>query len=460
MRRSVTLVLALAMSSVASADVRLPQIITDHMILQRGVKASVWGWADQGEQVTVEFAGQTKKTAPDAKGRWRIILDPLEGSSRARELTVRGKNTIAVKDVLVGEVWLASGQSNMVSGIKQVPGDERAVFTAQKSNNRVRIFKAEGRASSLLPQDTAGRWMLCSEQALHTSAVGFFFALTLEQELDVPVAYIVIANLGSRIEPFIPPREFKAIESTRKGSGTYSSTIAPITSYAIKGAIWYQGESNRGSTDYYQCIKALHAGWSRAFNIPDMPLHMVQIAPFDYSRKGIKSSLLADTVWAAQYKAALEIPSVGLVPIHDTDINIKGIHPRRKKPVGERLAALALKNQYGKKVVTSGPSFSRAIRKGERIIASFNGIDKGLATKDGKAPTCFELSGDGKTFVEATATINGNQVQVHSEKIPSPQFVRMGWFDTAIPTLQDKNGWPVSAFSSKEIIVVPKDPSP
>jgi len=449
MKKMLTAILILAITTVAFAEVKLPQIISDHMILQRGVEASIWGWADPGEQVSVEFAGQIKKTAADANGRWLVKLDPLKASKQGRNLSVKGKqNTVFVKDVLVGEVWLASGQSNMVSGMKQVPGTERAVYAASKSNDLIRLFKADGKATRELTNDTGGSWMLTSEQVLHTSAVAFFFAHKLNQELDLPVAYIIIANLGSKIEPFIPPQEFVAIGSIVRGSSnTYNSMIAPITAYAIKGAIWYQGESNSGSESYFECIKALSAGWSRAFGMPDIPLHQVQVAP--YSKAKSRCSLISDFVWAAQQKAAKEIKGVTVIPIHDTDISVTRIHPRRKQPVGERLAAQALKYQYGKQVITSGPVFSNAILKGSKVIVTFEGIDKGLTTKDGKTPTFFELSADGKTFVDATAAIKGDQVEVYSDQIKAPKFVRMGWYDTAIPTLQDKNGWPVMAFPAK-----------
>ena len=433
--------LSVGFSCVATADVRMPAVFQDHMILQQGVGASIWGSADAGEEIVIDFAGQTAKTRADAKGRWQVTLKPLKASREARTLTAKGKNTLAIKDVLVGEVWLATGQSNMVSGLKQVPGDEKAVFRAAKDNRFVRAF-------------IGTHWYLCSEQALHTSAVGFFFARKLQEQLDVPVAYIVVARCGSRIEPFIPADEFKAAGLTdrrKSQSKIYDSAIAPLTRYAIKGAIWYQGESNRGSTNYFECVRALRAGWARAFRLPKMPFYMVLVAPFDYSRKGVKSSLLCDTIWAAQYRAAKEIPGVGVVAIHDTDVNIRGIHPRRKKPVGERLAGLALKNQYGKNIVTAGPRFAGATLADKKVVVRFSGIDQGLCTKDGKAPTCFELSEDGETFVGATASIKGDRVEVHCETITAPKYVRMGWFDTATPTLRDKNGLPVFCFSARKM---------
>ena len=424
------------------AEVKLPVIFQDHMILQQGVPIVIWGTASPGEKVVVYFKKPDKafELAPvtaDADGKWRVELQAMKATSEPCEITVgKGKNTIIIKDVLVGEVWLASGQSNMVSGVKQVPGSQRNVFVEQKDNRRVRAFIKD-------------KWYLLSEQALHTSAVGFFFALKLEQTLDVPVAYVVVAALGSKIEPFVPPEEAEKAKLGKKASGIFNSRIAPISSYPIKGVIWYQGESNAGSTNYFESLEALHSGWSRVFKMPELPFYQVQIAP--YNKAMTKTSRISDSVWIAQYQAAKEIPGMGVIPLHDTGISVKRIHPSSKQPVGERLAAMALKNQYGKDVVTSGPVFSKAIRDGNKVIVSFDKIDKGLITNDGKAPSFFELSANGKEFTEAKATIKGNQVEVVCDSIPEPGFVRMGWFDIAIPNLKDKNGWPVFAFPGKEI---------
>jgi sialate O-acetylesterase len=433
-----TLISVIVLASYSQADVSLPKIISDHMILQSGVENTLWGTADKGEKVTVEFAGQRHNSTANSKGNWSAQLSPLKASSKGQKITITGKNQIVVEDVLVGETWLASGQSNMVTGMKQCPGDERAIYQAEKDNNRVRAFVND-------------RWVLCSEQVMSSSAVAFFFSLKLEQTLDVPVGYIIIAQLGSRIEPFIPEKEHKAAGIERKGSSIHNSRISPITPYSIKGVIWYQGESNRGSTDYFESIKALSAGWSREFRRPNIPFHMVQVAPFDYSRKGQVSSLFCDTVWAAQYRAAKEVPGVSVIPIHDTNINVKKIHPRHKQPVGERLAAMALKHQYGKNVIISGPTFTSASHKGNKIVVRFLGVDMGLTTKNGKPPTCFELSEDGKKFVAAVATIQGEKVIVSSDQIKKPQFVRMGWHDSDIPNLMDKNGWPVFSFPAQSV---------
>jgi sialate O-acetylesterase len=559
MKKTGTVLLVIGIAASAMAEVVLPKVISDKMILQRGVEAPVWGWADPGEKVTVSFAGQTKKAMPDANGKWMVKLDPLNASSENRTMTIKGSNEIRVKDVLVGEVWLASGQSNMEWDFMRIDKEEKAFAARHKDNKLVRAFHVNAHITAPMPlDDTVGWWKDAEEMVGEpgislglqkgVSAVGFFFALKLQQELGVPVAFIDANWGGRRIESFISGEGYDALGLEYRKGGTlkagdvadkieaklgelsavleeaeqgkeisanvlgsfgirakesrklnavmeknllelqddltvaletakqgrfipvnlsrflgvadndiYNAMIAPLTPYAIKGAIWYQGESNRKSTDYFEKLQALSTGWSQAFHVKDIPLHLVQIAPYDYEKKrgtnepGPLSSILADNIWQTQYRGAEEIPGMSVVPIHDTDIPVNNIHPPHKLPVGNRLAARALKEQYGKDIAAEGPSFAGAKRKGSAVVVAFNNIDQGLGTKDGAAPTWFELSADGENFVSANAAIKGNTVEVNAADVASPKFVRMGWYDTAIPTLQDKNGWPVLAFPAQPV---------
>jgi len=452
MKRLFACLLTITMTAATRADVTLPVIIDNKMVLQRETQAPIWGWADAGEEVTVTFAGQTKQAVPGAKGLWMVKLDPMQACVKPAVMTIKGKNTIKLTDVLVGEVWLASGQSNMEFSIASVPNEEKEVIYAQKKNPLLRMFCVSGHMVSKVPlDDTVGRWTTAPEfsemlknrkikgRSSH-SAVGCFFGLKLQQELGVPVAVIDSSWGGQRIEKFI------------SGNGIYNAMIAPLAPFAIKGAIWYQGESNRGAKDYFVKLQALSAGWSKAFNVKDIPFYQVQIAPFDYSRgKDDANTTLCDSIWTAQYKGAAEIKGMGVVSIHDVNIPIKNIHPRCKQLVGARLAAQALKNQYGKDVTATGPSFVAAKLAGTKVLVSFKDVDHGLSTTDGKDPIWFELSADGKTFVKAGAVIKGDKVEVSSVEVTTPKFVRMGWADIAIPTLKDKNGWPVFAFGAQEV---------
>ncbi|WDE97609.1 sialate O-acetylesterase [Lentisphaera profundi] len=491
----------IAISSQVYADISLPQIIDSQMILQRDAKVPIWGWADKGEQVTVQFAGQTKTATPNESGKWMIDLDPMPASNEARSMIIKGKNTINLNDILVGEVWLASGQSNMEWTFNGIEKKEYEAALKQKNNNDIRFFHVTHHLQAGAPMDdTIGSWKK-AEEFLATphsvSAVATFFAIKLQKELAIPIAILDSNWGGMRVDCFISEEGYKSenlplrkhgvaqpnirlqklkqmrdslnqtIALAEKGISAsyieeringwadnmiYNAMIAPLAPYAIKGAIWYQGESNRGDAKYFKKMKALSFGWSKAFRVKDIPLIQVQIAPFDYTRgKNPKDSTLCDTIWKAQYKAAKELKGIEVVAIHDININIKDIHPRSKELVGQRLAAIALKNTYGKNLIAQGPQFASAKTQGQKVILSFDNIDQGLSTKDNKAPTHFELSNDGKNFIAAEAIIQGNSIVVSSTQVSTPKFVRMGWSDIAIPNLQDKNGWPVFAFPAQPI---------
>ena len=479
--------LALSLPAV-QADVVLSSIISNGMVLQRGVKAPVWGWADAGEEVTVEFAGQVKKAMPGPDRKWMVELDPLEASATPRSMTIAGKNKILLENILVGEVWIAAGQSNMDMTFRQIVPAEREFAESQKGNSLIRAFHVHQNLKAGIPMDdTAGVWkdaaqMLSGPNSV--SAVGFFFALDLAKSLGIPVAILNVSWIGQKIETFLAPEGYQAAglpfkepdlsvsrspQAPPNGLKTalnvppkqygdaenfiYNAMVAPLAPYAVQGTIWYQGESNRGSTDYLKKLQALSAGWSKVFRVKDMPFLLVQIAPFDYSRgRDPSGRRIADSVWTAQFKAAETIPGVAVVPIHDTNIDIKDLHPKHKRTVGERLAAAALKNQYKKEgVVGSAPRFQSATREGSKAVVSFSGILNGLTTSDGQAPSWFELSSDGATFVPAQAELKANTVLVSAEAIPEPKFVRMGWCDIAIPNLKDKDAWPAFAFPSQPV---------
>ena len=496
--------LALSLSLVR-ADVVLSSIISNGMVLQRGVKAPVWGWADAGEEVTVEFGGQVKKAMPGPDRKWMVELDPLEASATPRGMSISGKNKILLEDILVGEVWIASGQSNMDWTFHQIDPAEREFAASQKENPLIRAFHVHKNLKAGIPMDhTAGVWKNAAQMVAgrnSVSAVGFFFALELAKSLGIPVAILDVNWGGQKIECFLAPEGYQAIglplkkpdrrvprsaeqaanqiasakasieeasQAAQKGlmmafnapnpygdaeNFIYNAMVAPMAPYAVQGTIWYQGESNRGSKDYLKKLQALSTGWSQVFRVKDMPLLLVQIAPYDYSKgKDPSASLLGDTIWAAQYKAADTIRGVAVVPIHDTNIDIKNIHPIHKRVVGERLAAAALKNQYQKEgVLASAPRFQSASRVGSKVVVSFSSILNGLTTTDGQAPSWFELSSDGVSFVPAQAELKGNTVLVSAESIPEPKFVRMGWCDIAIPNLKDKDAWPAFAFASQPV---------
>ncbi|MGB0409121.1 MAG: NPCBM/NEW2 domain-containing protein [Opitutales bacterium] len=502
--RWMSLIGCLCLAAGLNAAVSLPRIFSDHMVLQRGRPVPIWGWAEPGESVSVSFAGQQETAVATDAGKWKLYLSPLQASKEPRDLVVRAGNTITVRDVLVGEVWLASGQSNMEWTFRQCAQEDQVYAAGQRGNPYVRFFHVDQHIGAGVPlDDTIGSWKRCSEflaPPMHSvSAVGFFFALKLQQELAVPVAILDANWGGQRIESFIPREAYEAhglhyrvhggeptipklmdhlqelaeqVDAALLAAGQgrripvtlgdrlhgsadnfiYNAMIAPLAPYGLRGAIWYQGESNRGASDYYQKLKALASGWSAVFEHEDLPIHQVQIAPYQYDRSHQANTTLCDTIWKAQYRAAATLPNVGLVPIHDTQIPVNDIHPPHKRPVGERLARLALSEQYGFELPATGPAFRRAVMQdASTVVVEFSGIDQGLSTRDGEAPTWFELSGDGQDFVAAVASVVGDAVHLQVPAGMSPTRVRMGWDEVALPNLCDANGWPAFAFPARRI---------
>ncbi len=232
----------------------------------------------------------------------------------------------------------------------------------------------------------------------------------------------------------------------------YNGMIAPLAPFAIRGTVWYQGEANRGSKDYYQKLKALTGGWSKVFGVQNMPFYLVQLAPYNYahSNKSLSAQLIHDSVVSAQYKAAEAIQGCDVINISDTVFgNVRNVHPKHKKTVGDRLAALALHHDYGKEVVCSGPKFASASLRGKDIVVTFDRIDQGLETNDGKAPNWLEVAGADEVFYEATAKIEKNRLVVSCLKVSSPKFIRMAWNNIAEQNLRDKNGWPAFSFNAE-----------
>ncbi|MGJ8672700.1 MAG: sialate O-acetylesterase [Rubritalea sp.] len=500
------------MASLVVADVKLPAIINSQMVLQHGTKAPIWGWADTGEKVSVSFAGQTKSATAASDGKWMVTLDPLKVSAQPQVMTIKGKNTLTLDDVLVGEVWIASGQSNMEFSIGAIVPEEQALISAQIDNKLLRMFCVAPKIqSSLALSDTAGYWSVGSyfinqmeAGKIRTydshSAAGYFFGLKLQQALQMPVGVIDTSWGSTSIEVWIADegyemegidyRKVKAdqeaeaitvrdqlaqdivqwraaaqtsVEKNRmvsanmkvpKSSVTnaiYNGMVAPLVPFAVKGVIWYQGEGNVTSTDYFQKLKALTGGWSKVFNVPDMPFYLVQMAPYNYGHKNPKQigpQAIYDSVVSAQYKAAKEIEGCDVINISDTvSGDVKNVHPTHKKTVGDRLAALALKHDYGKDMVCTGPRFQNATLAGNKVEVSFDHIDQGLETSDGEAPNWFELAGADGVFVVAQAKIDGDQIIVSSPDVKAPQFIRMAWNNIAEQNLRDKNGWPAFSFN-------------
>ncbi|NCG27987.1 MAG: sialate O-acetylesterase [Verrucomicrobiales bacterium] len=469
-------IILISFSHIGLADVKLPNVIGSGMVLQRDMAVPVWGWAEAGEEVTVSFAGQTKKTKTGDDGKWTVSLDPLKANGNGSALTITGKNKITLENVLVGEVWICSGQSNMEWAIKQSMNPKEEAAAANYP--QIRLFNVPGHTVSPLPKDEgAGQWQVCDPNSANNfSAVGYFFGRRLHKDLKVPVGWIGSNWGGTRIEPWTTLAGFESVpelskiadqvknykQDTRVGGGQpsaiYNSMVHPLTPFAMRGGIWYQGESNgnEGIT-YYQKKHALVNGWRKAFQNKDLAFYWVQLANFQKENDKPEGG----DGWAKLREAhtqALDIPGTGMAVI--TDIGAANdIHPRNKQDVGWRLAQWALHQTYGQKdLVPSGPLYKSHKVEGKTIRLSFDHVGSGLIVgkKNGLEPTAevkdgklehFSISGKDNKWVWADARIDGQTVIVESKEVTEPVAVRYGFtMNPAKANLYNKEGLPAGPF--------------
>lgn len=455
------------------AETKLPSIIGSHMVLQQGEKCPIWGWDDSDKQVTVEFAGQKHTTKVGDDGRWEVHLDSMKANAKGQTLTIRGSSKIELTDVLVGEVWLCSGQSNMEWRVKQSANPQEEIANAK--HPLIRHIKIPHRPAAQPENDVpSDGWKVCSPQtAADFTAVGYYFARHLQSEIKVPIGLIGSNWGGTRIEPWIPPVGFKSVPAlkanfadkldqfpAKRGNGVnhqsplalYNGMINPLLPYTIKGALWYQGESNNGEGMlYHEKMKALIAGWRSVFNKPELPFYYVQLAPFRYGRD---DDPRLPGIWQAQLET-LKVPHTGMAVTTDIT-NVRDIHPKNKQDVGKRLALWALVKDYGKKLKTqySGPIFEKTSHAEgkDSLTVHFKKLGDhhhGLKTNDNKPISHFEIAGkDGKWHPAKATIVYGDHLIVKSDAVKNPVHVRFGWHQMAEPNLVNGAGLPASPFST------------
>ena len=440
-----------ALAPAARSEISVPAYFSEHMMLQAEAPAPVWGWADPGETVSASFAGQTQTAQADDQGEWRVTFSALKPGANG-PLILTGKNSVTIQDVLAGEVWLASGQSNMHINLLQNhrgPGVAEALATS--ADPWVRQFTVIRNDKAKSAKDLAGFWRVANKENLTAdrvhgdSAVAYFFARETRRRLIQPVG-ILHASIGAT-----------PIETWSKGGGGFETMVKPMAPYGIRGFLWYQGESNvhrfTGSR-YTSLFTDTVALWRSTWGRGDLPFLYVQIAPNRYSTKNAPPSngrpispLELPLFWEAQTAALKAIPHSGMAVIHDSITDLDNIHPVNKRVPGERLALLAASQVYGdKSVVASGPFFQSAQPEGAQIRIRFTSTGSGLATRNGAAPDGFEIAGEDRQFVPAEVTLEKDSALVRSPKVANPVAVRFAWHEEARPNLTNKEGLPAAPF--------------
>ena len=499
--KKINLLFAVALISITSfANVKLNSLFSDNIVLQRNMEVPVWGWADEGEKVTVEFAGQTV-SAITQNGKWMVKLKPLKENNIAQEMSVKGNNALSIKNVLVGEVWICSGQSNMEWALSRSTGGEEA--SAASTNDKLRIFNIPHNVQLQPVDNVNAKWVLSEPKTTKMiSAVGYWFMSKLQKELNVPVGFINVAFGGTVIESWLsqealnampvkdknmdlasmkaeydkkdlelkPIRDAwqKAVDSCKlnklpaparpavlpsefKGATTiYNGEICPIVPFAVKGIAWYQGESNayvNRAESYYDLLPAMIKLWRSDWNRADLPFIIFQIASFRKPQTDPNEKSGIAIVQEAQLKACLTVPKTALVST--IDMSESDVHYKNKQPIGERAMKAAMNLAYGKKIEFYGPIYKAIKFEGEKAILEFTHVGQGL-TQNGDTLKGFVVAGADKKFYFANAQIKGNSVIITSANVPQPVAVRYGWADFPTVNLFNKDGNPASPFRTDD----------
>jgi sialate O-acetylesterase len=485
--------------TILSAGIRLPSVIGDNMVLQQGGQVPIWGWADPCGKITItaSWGGKWEATA-DANGNWMVKIKPGKPGG-PYEMTISDGNAITLKNILVGEVWVCSGQSNMEWPLNQAANGKQEANEANYP--QIRLFTVGRKVSYEPMKNCKGQWKVCDSQTAGSfSAVGYFFGRDLYKQLNVPIGLIhtswggtpaeswmskeyleadadfrpilrhfdeTVANYPELLKKYqaakkqneetaarmkaegkpVPPMP-EIYEPIGKGhayspTGLYNGMILPIVPYGIRGAIWYQGESNAWRAyQYRKLFPAMIKNWRETWQQGDFPFLFVQLANW----KEVKPEPV-ESDWAELREAqlmTLSTPNTGMAVIIDIG-DANEIHPKNKQDVGKRLALWALARTYGKDVVYSGPIYRLMEVQGNKAILHFEDVGGGLVAK-GELLKGFSIAGADKKFVWADAKIEGDTVVVSSDKVSEPVAVRYGWADNPICNLYNKAGLPATPF--------------
>ncbi|MFN0018538.1 MAG: sialate O-acetylesterase [Pirellulaceae bacterium] len=443
------------------AEVKTHRLFSDNMILQRGRKVAVWGTTDKTDDVVVKFAGQTVSAKPE-NGKWKAALAELEASAQPRDLVIsQGDQTLTKKNVLVGDIWLCGGQSNMQWEVHQSAGAAEAIAGGKNPLIRLFLVPREGDAAPRADLK-GGDWQEATPDTVKTfSAVGYYFGRDLQANVKVPIGLISSNIGGTTAERWMSKDaidsnpEIKGMRSPQGRSDLYNAMIAPLASFGVKGAIWYQGESNADRPyNYRHVLSAMIKSWRDTFGQGDLPFFIVELAPFTPIVKEPVDQEWA-TVRESMQWIASKLPNVDTVSIVDVG-DERDIHPQKKQPVGERLARAARAMAYGEKITPAGPEYDSAAFGEGKVVIKFKNVGGGLEAKGGEL-TGFTIAGEDKQFYNATAKIEGETVVVTCDKVAAPKSVRFGWANYPVVNLWNKDGLPASTFRTDDWTVKNQD---
>ena len=473
----------------ARKSLKLAGMFANHMVLQQQTDAAIWGKAKPDAEVRIKasWSDQVTKTRSNENGEWKTRIKTPAAGGPFRIRIDSGNESKTLKDVLCGEVWICSGQSNMQWKLRGF-GEKHFKEDVDKANHpKIRFCQVQQKIALQPQSDLKTKWSVCTPQtALQFSAVGYFFGDKLREELDVPIGLISTNWGGSSAEAWVDEKELlrelpefgnmlngydelikkHGVSHTRgkklpKGlnqrmpSVLYNNMIHPLIPYSVRGVIWYQGESNVGHPiQYRKLFPKLIESWRREWGQGDFPFYFVQIAPYHYRTNELPAALLRE----AQLQT-LNVPNTGMAVLMDVG-DSTNIHPKKKKPVGQRLALLALAKDYGKTdLVYSGPEYVGHEVESKQIRLKFKHIGGGLATRDGKELSHFMIAGSDEVFHSAVAKIDGETILVGSAKVDRPVAVRYGWGNSDEPNLMNKEGLPSSSFRTDEWEILPVKPA-
>lgn len=449
------------------AKVTVPSIISNNMVLQQNTNVDLWGNADPCEKIFIEvsWSNSIKEITALSNGKWRTKIKTPK-ACKNQYIIIKGENTITIKNVLIGEVWLCTGQSNMVFPVgKQKIKWQTGMLTADEELNdsnypEMRFFSVKYNLAPDGEKDNCeGEWLICNKNSAYDfSAVGFVFGRRIHKELNVPVGLILSAKGDTHVESWtkmsvmlnnplysdvlddFSTKKIKQDKLYKVPSTLWNGMICPILGYTVKGNIWYQGEANATRyKQYQQVFTNMIESWRKEWGLPNMPFYYVQIAPFKDQPAGIREAQLK--TWQSN------LNNIGMVVITDAGDSLD-IHPRNKRVVGERLALWALNKQYQRNVAYSGPLFKSMKKKDNKLILKFQYAKNGFKTINNEPIIGFYVAGNDKVFYKATALIKGKKIEVFSSQVKNPIAVRYGFSNFFHVNLYNTEGLPLVPFRS------------